>query len=73
MVPDGHRVQPFVAHGCSELPSTAILLLQPSIPAEAVVGAAHKPDTLSSSLPPLLRLVETKNNVQSQQGWLAGR
>lgn len=42
MVPDGDRVQPLVAHGCPELPSTPVLLLQSSIPTEAVVGAAHK-------------------------------
>ena len=37
MIPDGHRVQPLIAHGCSELASTAVLLLQPSIPTKAVV------------------------------------
>lgn len=65
MVPDGHRVQPFVAHGCPELPSTAVLLLQPSIPTEAVVGAAHTTHgTLSSSLPPVMMLVESMTNIQ---------
>lgn len=42
MVSDSHRVQPLIAHGSSELPSTAVLLLQPSIPTEAVVCAAHQ-------------------------------
>jgi len=42
VVSDGHRVQPLIANGSSELPCTAALLLQPSIPTEAVVCAAQQ-------------------------------
>ena len=42
MVSDSHRVQPFVAHGRPELPSAAVLLLQPGIATKAVVGAAQQ-------------------------------
>lgn len=42
VVPDGHRVQPFVADGSSELPCAAILLVQPSVPTETVVCAAQE-------------------------------
>lgn len=42
VVSDSHRVQPFIANGSSELPCTAVLLLQPSIPTEAIICAAHQ-------------------------------
>jgi len=42
VVSDSHRVQPLVADGSSELPCTAVLLLQSSIPTEAIVCAAHQ-------------------------------
>lgn len=42
VVPDSHRVQPFVADSGPELPSAAILLVQPSIPTETVVCAAQE-------------------------------